>query len=242
MLADFEGSPIVKTEIKARLKEVGQLQGYDLSHPKNRFLAPERILLLAQLYRACECKGWVVMFDEVERLAYFPRKQRIEAYRAIGWWRRQAEQGSGIYPVFAFTPGAIDEMWRKYQDDRYLDETLASSLFEEHEDLARHGLDLLANCRIPLKEPDDEQLQRIYYAIRELYGRAYDWAPPDTPSAQEARAFVSVRSQIRRWITEFDLNRVYGRAGEIVDEGLIMDTTELSEDQIASDDDDSAAE
>lgn len=235
VLADLEGHPMLKTAIKSALREIGQLQAYDLSHPKNRHLAPERLLLLSQLYRACDCKGWVVMFDELERLAFFPRKQRVEAYRAIGWWTQQARQGLGVYPVFAFAPGSIDEVWRKYEDHRFLDSTIQGSLFGEPVDLARLGLDILAKYRVLIEQPDAEQRERTLYAVRELYATAYDWRPQNPAVTFRNMAPGSIRSQIRRWIAELDLNRVYGSSGEIVDEGLIMDTRELSEEEIATD-------
>ncbi|GMV37709.1 MAG: hypothetical protein AMXMBFR61_22170 [Fimbriimonadales bacterium] len=241
ILADFEGKPMKKTEIRSKLKKIGQLQGYDLSHPKNKHLAPERLVILSQLYRACDCKGWVVLFDEMERLVWFPRKQRLEAYWAIGWWAQLARQGIGVYPIFAFTPGAVDDIWRKYQDHLHLDDTMGG-LFAEQQDFARVGLELLAKERVPLINPTADQLQRTLYSLHQLYCKAYDWQEGDSRHMPQEGGFISVRSQVRRWITEWDLKRLYGSAGEVVDEGIVMDTRELSEDEIVSDDDEASAE
>ena len=59
---------------------------------------------MAQIFRMAGCKGMVVLFDELERVAKFSTKQRIAVYEQLGWWRAMAnEPGSGILPVFAMT-------------------------------------------------------------------------------------------------------------------------------------------
>ncbi len=102
IVRDFEGQPLQKTVIKLKLKEIGQLAGYNLQHPRNALLAHERIQVYSRFAVACGAKGVVVFFDELERLAKFTRKQRIAAYSELGWWQKIAgTPGAHILPVFA---------------------------------------------------------------------------------------------------------------------------------------------
>jgi hypothetical protein len=102
---DFEGKPLMKSVIKAKLREIGRLSSYALQvTPRNALLAHDRLRLLAQFFRASGGHGIVVFFDELERVAKFSVKQRIAVYQELGWWRSMAEQPeSGILPVFAMT-------------------------------------------------------------------------------------------------------------------------------------------
>ena len=114
ILNDIEDDPLLLTVIKQKLKDIGELSAYDLKAVPNHSLAHDRIRLYAQFVRACGSNGLVVLFDEVERMAKFSRKQRILAYQELGWWRRAAEEANGaILPVFAMNGGLFLDNVRK---------------------------------------------------------------------------------------------------------------------------------
>ena len=110
ILDDFEGKFLPKAVVRQKLKEFGALVSYDLSGPRNALVAHDRIRLLARFYRAGGGKGLVVLFDELERIAKFSVKQRLNAYQELGWWSDMAQQeGSAIFPVFTMTGGFLAE-------------------------------------------------------------------------------------------------------------------------------------
>lgn len=209
IVRDFEGQPMLKTLIKQKLKEINQTAAYDLRHPRNALLAHQRIRIYARFAVACGVKGVVIFFDELERLAMFPRKQRIAAYSELGWWRRVAgSRESYILPVFAANISQIQQSLE--EDAPYLDYGAppAAGLFEEPAgNLAREGMELLRES-IPLRAIDDQDREDLKFRVREIYARAYNVQPSDPPSSSTA---TTVRADIRRWITYWDLERLYGR-------------------------------
>ncbi|MCX6379657.1 MAG: DUF2791 family P-loop domain-containing protein, partial [Armatimonadetes bacterium] len=63
ILSDFEGRALLKTILKRKLNEIGAAAAYDLSGGRAALTAHDRVRLLAQYFRACGCKGWVIFFD-----------------------------------------------------------------------------------------------------------------------------------------------------------------------------------
>ncbi|MCY2993668.1 MAG: DUF2791 family P-loop domain-containing protein, partial [Planctomycetota bacterium] len=208
ILEDFEGKPLGKMIIKRKLREIGQGAAYDLSGPRNPLLAHDRIRVLAQFFRACGCKGIVVFFDEVERMAKFSRKQRFGAYEEIGWWRAIAETaGAAILPVFAMTTGFVEEcIVSNRQDELQFVASTFGVAEDEESNYGRRGIDLLKADPAKLDPPTPEQEEEVRYRIKAIYEQAYGVTVPSLPSpAPDAHG--SIRREIRRWITEWDLLR-----------------------------------
>lgn len=208
ILEDLEGKPLGKMIVKRKLKEIGQGAAYDLSSPRNPLLAHDRIRVLAQFFRACGCKGLVIFFDEVERMARFSLKQRISAYEEIGWWRAIAETaGAAILPVFAMTTGFVEEnITGNRQDElRFVSNTFGFAGDEEFNH-GRRGIEMLKADPAKLETPTPEQEEEVRYRIKAIYEQAYGVTVPSLPShATDVRR--SIRWEIRRWITEWDLMR-----------------------------------
>ena len=59
-----------------------------------------------------------------------------------------------------------------------------------------------------LQAPDQKALERTYQRLKEVHARAYGWSPPDIAAA-ELSIKRPMRSHVRRWITEWDLKRLY---------------------------------
>ena len=67
---------------------------------------------------------------------------------------------------------------------------------------------LIERASVELAEPTDSSLESAYAKLKEIHSQAYDWAPPDVPSASR-RTTRRMRSHVRRWIHEWDLKRLY---------------------------------
>lgn len=238
---DFEGQAVNKTWIKQKLKELGQQAGYDLQHPRIALLAHERIQVYTQFAVACGAKGLVVFFDELERLAKFTRKQRMAAYSELGWWKRIAEsQGAKILPVFAANITQIKQALDS--DLPYLSQqqpSLNTNLIDKMEDSTmQEGIEVLQHYSLPLRDITYEDREKLKHLVKDLYSRAYDCQPEDPPSTTDG---TTVRSDIRRWITYWDLQRYYSgdeSAPEVTGEDVQFDTDEISDDMLPTDNDD----
>ncbi|MGO8672111.1 MAG: BREX system ATP-binding domain-containing protein [Capsulimonadaceae bacterium] len=231
VLNDFEGKPLLKTAIKNRLKQIGELSAYDLTGPRNALLAHDRIRLLAQFFRACGCRGWVVLFDEMERVAKFSVKQRLAAYTELGWWREAAEMAGGyLFPVFTTASGFVQESVTGGTHD---EQRIGTS--DDRDRLALRGIELL-KTPFRLESPTPQQEEEIKYRLKAIYEEAYGAPVQDFP-ARRADIRVSIRSEIRRWITLWDLHRYYpDYSADVAVEDLPFDASAISDSDIPSTD------
>lgn len=234
ILNDFEGRPLLKTVIKNRLKQISEAAAYDLSGPRNALLAHDRIRLLAQFFRASGCKGWVVLFDEMERVGKFSLNQRLAAYSELGWWREAAERmGSALLPVFTTASGFVAESLTGGTHD----ELRLSSNAEERDQQARYGIEMLKSP-FRLESPTPQQEEEIKYRVKAIYEEAYGAPVPGLPDARRD-VRISIRSEIRRWITLWDLHRFYpDYQADIAVDDIHFDPGAISDAEIASEDED----
>jgi len=237
ILGDFEGRPILKTVLKNRLKLINEASSYDLSGPRTALLAHDRVRLLAQLFKASGCKGWVILFDEMERVAKFSLKQRLAAYTELGWWRRIARTaGSAILPVFTTASGFVAETVTGGAFDEQRISSLSAS--GERDIDALDGIDFLKSP-LRLDPPTSDQEEEIEYRVRSIYEQAYGVAAEMPAGKLDVR--ISIRSEIRRWITLWDLHRYYPEYRPDVDvEDVHFDPEAIDDAQIVSEDDESA--
>ena len=236
ILGDFEGRPILKTVLKNRLKQINEAASYDLSGPRTALLAHDRVRLLAQLFKASGCKGWVILFDEMERVAKFSLKQRLAAYSELGWWRRVARTaGSAILPVFTTASGFVAETVTGGAFDEQRISSLSAS--GERDIDALDGIDFLKSP-LRLDPPTSDQEEEIEYRVRSIYEQAYGVAAEMPAGKLDVR--ISIRSEIRRWITLWDLHRYYPEYRPEVDvDDVRFDPEAIDDAQIVSEDDES---
>jgi len=234
ILNDIEGRGMLKTVIKGRLKQIGQAAAYDLNGPRSALLSHDRIRLLAQWYRAAGCKGWVVLFDEMERVARFSLGQRLAAYSELGWWREAAEQsGSALLPVFTTATGFVADTVTGGAND---EQRLASGGFsqDDRDRRALHGIELLKSP-FRLESPSREQEAEIKYRVKSIYEEAYGvTVPAHNGAGRDVR--TSIRAEIRRWITLWDLHRYDPSYRPDVEMGDVrFDSSEISDENIVGD-------
>jgi len=242
ILDDIEGTSLNKTEIRRKLKEIGERSTYDLSAPRNQLLAHDRICVLAQFFRACGCKGIVVFFDEVERIAKFSRKQRISAYEELGWWRTMAETaGASILPVFAMTTGFVEETVITKGDALLFQPNTLAFVNEEPSQFGRGGIEMLLKQPARLERPTPEQEEEVKHRIKAIYEQAYGVTVPSM-SAVSTDVTRTIRSQIRRWITEWDLQRYDpSYQPDIAAEEVKFSEEEIPDAELQTDDDNGAS-
>jgi hypothetical protein len=234
ILGDFEGDAVKITEIRKRLKEIGQKGAYALSSVRRQQLAHQRIQLLARLFHAGGAKGWVVLFDECERLFRFPPKARLDGWSQIGWWRRAAETaGARLLPVFALSAELVEQAIKK--DEPHF-ATSSKDEKDEWKRCGRSGIDLFTHPQ-RLRAPTGQQFTDLAFRLRELYHEAYPDAPP--PTEPRVEMHQTIRSAIRTWITYWDIERCYpGNEPTVVTEEIPEETGEIDEDLVSPEDED----
>jgi hypothetical protein len=241
ILNDFEGRPVLKTILKNRLKQINEAAAYDLNGPRNAQLAHDRIRLLAQFFRACGCKGWVILFDEMERIAKFSLNQRLAAYSELGWWRQAAElAGSAMLPVFTTASGFLTEsvIGGTHDEQRVRSGGYAQ---DDRDKLALCGMELLKSP-FRLESPTFEQEEEIKYRVRAIYEAAYD-VPVSALPEERKDVRTSIRSEIRRWITLWDLQRYYPEYRPNVEvEELYFDPDTISDAELTPNEEDDVRE
>ncbi len=222
ILNDIEGRPLAKTRLAQELRALGELSHFDLKSKRNALLAHDRLMVYAQFCKAHQAKGLVVFFDELERVVNFSFKARLAVYEELGWWRSVCDLGTvPIYAVFAQSAGAVMACLDEKGDEARIRST---NLFTEaHGGAPADGMDLLRrSTRLETATPD--MLARVQHEIREIYARSYTANPQPIHSKGQA---LTMRSEIRRWITEWDLARHYpGYAAEMTVDEVTMDATE----------------
>jgi hypothetical protein len=232
IIGDIEGKPLLKTLINQRLKEIGAYGDYDLrGGPRSSLLAHDRIRLFAQMVRASGVNGLVVLFDELERMAQFSKKQRLAAYEELGWWSRiAAEPGNGIVPVFAMTASFINTCVQP-------DEASAFLIQHDERDLqAQQGIALLKS-NLRLIDPSRSEIESVRYRIKALYEEAYQLSLPDFSDDYYDNT-TPIRQRIRRWITQWDLHRFYpDQSPQVEIQEMRFDVSPIADKELADDQD-----
>lgn len=228
ILGDFEGKPLNKTGIRQKLREIGQLAGYELKGgPRNALLAHDRLRVYARFLKACHSKGLVILFDELERICRFTKKQRMAVYAELGWWKQVAEEaGAGILPVFATN----DVVYRETVESDM--GWFGSTSGDMDEEVVSEGAELL-RTPLPILDISKDDRAKVKYRVRELYQHAYECEVPEVPDLREA---TTIRSDIRSWITHWDLFRCDpAYQPKVVQEDIEFDTATYSDELLEAD-------
>jgi hypothetical protein len=216
----WAGGKLAASEVKSRLKRIGE--SYVQEFTSLRDLAIQRFRFASRLIRAAGYSGWVLLIDEVELIGTYSPLQRAKSYIEIGRMMSGLASGAaddsglGTIPILAITEDFTEAILEAKHDT----ERIPTMLQERPQfaggpdaSLALSGMRVLSDRGISLKRPGETALDETYGRIRALYKQAYEWEPP-VPSDYERPAIrreqsTPLRAYIRRWITEWDLHRLY---------------------------------
>ena len=191
-------------------------------------LAAERprqtVRFLAQLFLELGHSGWIILFDELELIRLHGPVARGKAYAEIGRWFALGEAAPirGLGAIGSITPdfvyAYIDPTTPSGQADAAKVPT-KMSLSVANVALAQSAIDgmkfIVSEQENVCERPDNERLVAIQMLIRDRYEQAYRCPTPSLPiETQAASELKSIRTQIRRWITLWDLHR-QGRLDQV---------------------------
>jgi hypothetical protein len=211
----WAGGKLAVPEVKSKLKQIGETWAPGFTSLRD--LAIQRFRFASRLVRAAGYAGWVLLIDEVELIGTYSPLQRAKSYIEIGRMMTAADDpGMAAIPILAITEDFAEAVLKEKGDRERIPVILQErTQFAGTPDasFASSGMRILADKGIPLKRSGEGALDETYGRIRALYARAFDWEPP--PPADYERAAIRreqstpLRAYIRRWITEWDLQRLY---------------------------------
>lgn len=225
-IVDFwDGAPLSIYEFRRYARGViPDIQA--LRRPTSADLALGRFEATAALLAAAGCKGWLIVADELELIAKFTTLSRMKSYATIGALFGNASQ---TFPRFVggLTPDFRTAVF-EYRND----------LVEIQEYQARLSpalsiaqgtafLNAPAN-RFPLRPLSQLDLGRAAESIRQVYRVAFAMDSLSEIRDSDIHSGQRLRTLVRKWITQWDIELVYGRPVEILTHALDHD---LSEDQ-----------
>ena len=209
----WSGDPIGVTELRRCLKELGEAASYKISTVPVKELALQRYFFTPQLIVAAGYSGWVLLIDEVELIGHYSLKQRARSYAELARWLGRLE-GFG-FPGLTCVLTITDDFEAAVLDDRNDEEKIPAKFrgdgYQADALLARQaekGMDLIRRDKTRLAEPDSGTLLETFQKLRSVYAAAYGWEPPADWGELDL-THRTMRQHVRRWITEWDLRRLY---------------------------------
>lgn len=207
----WSGDPLGVAELRRQAKQVGAGRPALGAVPR-RELARQRFRFLARLFVAAGCRGWLLLFDEVELIGRYSPLQRGRAYAELaGWLRPDPEDpGSPLVSVLAMTDDFDAAVLTTNNDRQTVPTRLRAKQTSEYDELAaaaEAGMRAIERQMVVLTPPDNAELDRAYARVKALHGEAFGWDPPDVPGL-ERLGTTRMRQYVRAWINEWDIVRL----------------------------------
>lgn len=172
----------------------------------------ERMQFASRMLRVAGYAGWVWLIDEVELIGCYSVLQRLYSYCEIGRLLSSdsALDCPGVVPVLAITDDFESAVLTGKQDLQRI-----PSYFHERCNLGWHdrhysplpGMAAIQREGILLDTLPPEEAKELYTRLAGLYQEAYGWEP-GKHDGTVAPTSTTVRQQIKRWVTSWDVERL----------------------------------
>lgn len=214
----WSGEPISNKVLKDRLKEIGAATNYSIQRiPRDRDLALQRFRFATNLMIASGYKGWILLIDEAELIRHYSFKTRARAYAELArWLGALSDVEEGVFPGLAAVATIIGqydaEQLRDRGDSEVIPNKLRSTGREDDALLAtqaERGMRLIRDRREPLSQLTGEYVASTFAEVQKLYAVATQWQAPPIDLGYSGLASQVMRPLVRRWITEWDIMRIY---------------------------------
>lgn len=223
----WSGDKLGVSQIRTGMRGIG-LNDKTIKQVKVSDLTPIRFEFAARLARARGYSGWVLLLDEVELVARFSLLQRAKAYAELGRWMDvvPGQNIPGITAVAAITDDFGTAILGQKNDRQVAPERLqqkadAVSTLQAH--MAKLGIKAIEKEFLRLQPPCDDTLRVSHDRLRQLYERAYGFPPAQEFASLPSGPMQPMRSHVRRWITNWDLRRLYGNVpDELIEEQALQ--------------------
>jgi hypothetical protein len=213
MLQFWTGDPIGSAAIRDCLRRLQIDAGKTLEIVTLKELGLQRFQLIARLIRSAGFAGWVLLVDEIELIGCYSLLQRAKSYAELARFGGSSETFTcpGLVTVFAVTDDFEAAVLEEKGDARVVPALLRDRRRSGEEDLVRLaplGMKALKKSGVLVRGPSDSEISTLYETVKRLYADAYSCAPRDVASPPRLSS-TRMRQFIKRWITEWDMNRLY---------------------------------
>jgi hypothetical protein len=213
IVAFWAGDPLKVADLRTWLNAQGEPGKYQRDRANAADLALQRFKFVYRLIVAAGYAGWVLLVDEAELIARYSLRQRARSYAELARWlgKRRGETYPGLLAVCAITTDFAETVLEGRKDATLIPERLRAREAPADHILASHaerGMRLISREAVRLSLPSRGMVDQTHDRVRAIHARAYDWDPPPA-AAFERLATTSMRQYVRRWINEWDLQRLY---------------------------------
>ena len=232
----FGGGKLNATVVKSWLREHGAAKLFDLKPAREAELTRQRLRFAPRLLSSVGLAGWCILLDEVELIGRYSPLQRGKSYAELARWLGWDDLDSlpGITTVAAFTDDFVAAMFDNKRDEELIPQALQQKGLARQATLAKRCMEELRRMRgVRLASPNEPALSAAQNRIADLYYDAYQWRP-STLAIGERLSGKSMRQYIKSWITEWDIERLYGERTTIEAQTIKTDYTESAELQQAA--------
>ncbi len=208
----FGGDKLNATAVKSWLRDNGAAKLFDIKPTREIEIARQRLRFVPRLLSSAGLAGWCVLLDEAELIGRYSPLQRGRSYAELARWLGRDEMDAlpGITTVAAFTDDFVAAMFDLRRDEELIPERLEQKGLARQAIVASRCMEELRRMRgVRLAAPGEDALRAAQGRIADLYSSAYQWRP-SAFAVGERRAGKSMRQYIKSWITEWDIERLYG--------------------------------
>ena len=223
----FGGSRLNASKIRQWLRAAGALKLFDVKTVKAPQLALHRVHFAPRLFRAVGFSGWCILIDEAELIGRYSVLQRGKSYAELCRWLGLAPHIGvpGVVGVCAITDDFKDVMLDGRLDQEKIPRVLEAKGLEAQARLAEIGMSAIEQRQHFLASPNEDKLRVSRGRVRGLYQQSYGWSPAKSDIG-ERRVGKTMRQFIKSWITDWDIQRLYGAKDEIKTETIPTDYSE----------------
>ena len=223
----FGGSRLNASKIKQWLRAAGAARLFDIKSVKAAQLALQRIHFAPRLFRAAGYSGWCILIDEAELIGRYSALQRGKSYAELCRWLGLAPQVAvpGIVGLCAVTDDFKDAVLDGRLDTERIPEVLEAKGLSAAAQLAQTGMSTIERRLHFLSAPSEDKLRSSLDRVRQLYRESYGWGPSSSDIG-ERRAGKTMRQFIKSWITDWDIQRLYGTKERIETDTIASDYSE----------------
>ena len=224
VIAEWTGYPMRVGDLRAALREIGELSRYPIAAPVRGAIL-QRFAFLTRFFHAAGYTGWVVLFDETEMISKYSVRQRGKAYAHLAQLLGQVKGVAtpGLVSVFTITNDYTGQvLYGRKNDLEMVPARMAGTRDEELLAAADTGMKVIKSKGSELRPPTRAQVDAIQQQVRALYAAAYDWQPPaEIGEAREYAASTGMRQYVRSWINAWDLRRLYRVNADLIVETVV---------------------
>jgi len=228
--AFFAGGQLSPRKVREWLAQIGAARRFDTKKPPQSELDRQRVVFFPRLLRAAGYRGWCLLLDELELVGRYGLKQRARSYAELGHWLGLDGAGvPGCLVVGATTDDFVEEILEGRNDFRNVPHCLATDGPQKLRAEAAMNFIKSQTSLHRLPAPREDELEACLERVIGLYRLAYRHGAQVALGGR--RVGKTLREFIKGWITQLDVDRLFGETVEIVHEppSLMMSEDERFE-------------